>query len=211
MYLADKINSTLDKSRIDICRNLPFAEFTDTMNHIFRKFGKIEVEYEFSEKLDSNYYTVAGLYDTDTDTRYLHYFVPPDTLVFDLSDKGWADFRFLTSQVLQHETLHQIQAYNRGSNSERWVGYTCAANKWSEDMDYLSNHDEIEAYAHDIAMEVVFRYPNENPLDVVRNIGRRRKIFSYGCYTKTFRGVDWSKVHKALLTKVIKWLPHVKV
>ena len=60
-------------------------------------------------------------------------------------------------------------------------------------------------------MEIKFYYPKKDPYEVLRNISRYKKIWSYNYYKKTFKNDDWSEVKNSLLKKAFQWLPHTKV
>jgi hypothetical protein len=79
-----------------------------------------------------------------------------------------------------------------------------------EEADYLSEFDEIDAYAHDIALEIVHYYPGTDRFEILRTINRRRFVYSWRLYKKTFRDCDdWSDIRHRLLSKVYRWLPHI--
>ena len=79
-------------------------------------------------------------------------------------------------------------------------------------VDYLAELDEIDAYVHDIAMEIREYYPKSDPMDVLRNINKRRKLWSWNYYRSAFKdSKDWSDVKTRLLKKTYLWLPHVTV
>jgi hypothetical protein len=64
---------------------------------------------------------------------------------------------------------------------------------------------EVEAYAHDIAMEIVRYYPTKNPATVIKQINKHHKLPSYEIYRKAFAGTDWAKLRQSLLRKTWKW------
>ena len=75
-------------------------------------------------------------------------------------------------------------------------------------MDYLAEIDEIDCYAHDIAMEIREFYPKMDPFVVLGSINKRRKIWSWRYYRNTFKhSPDWSEVRDRLLKKIYLWLP----
>jgi hypothetical protein len=80
-----------------------------------------------------------------------------------------------------------------------------------EEKEYLADPDEIDAYGHDIAMEIKFFYPKQDPYEVLNKIGSKRKLWSYNYYKKTFKGDDWSHIKSRLLKKTYQWIPHTTV
>ena len=132
---------------------------------------------------------------------------------FDHTRKGWSHFRFLVSQVAQHELVHKMQYRDRkGEPVDRYY-VTETKKRWKQKtMDYLSDFDEIDAYAHDIAMEIKYKYPDRNPYDVVRNIMRYKKLKSLNFYKRTFKDCpDWEQTRNRLLKRVWRWIPHVSI
>ena len=116
------------------------------------------------------------------------------------------------SQVCQHETIHQLQWQNRESDEQPCtLDFRNLTGSISEEKEYLSDIDEIDAYGHDIAMEIKYSYPNKDPYEILKTIDSRRKVWSYIYYKKTFKGDDWSNIKNRLLKKTYQWMPHVIV
>ena len=119
---------------------------------------------------------------------------------------------FLTSQTLQHELIHQAQEKRLGA--EFYVKRIPVVfskriqKKRKDDVVYYSMKEEVDCYGQNIAMELVYRYPNESPRNLLKAIDKR-KSQSFRAYKKTFDGTDWTDLRKALLKKVWKWLPLV--
>ena len=85
---------------------------------------------------------------------------------------------------------------------------TCAQ---KSQIEYLTMFDEIDAFGHDIAMEIRYHYPKLDPYEVLRDIKRYRLLFSYRYYLRTFKGTKWKDVHDRLSKKINNWLPYVTV
>jgi len=118
---------------------------------------------------------------------------------------------------LQHELIHRFQYTMRNEVGEGVceVDHRFFENLSSaEEREYLADNDEIEAYSHDIIMEILFYYPSRNPRDVLRIIDRTRKIPTYNYYKKTFKRYnerEWNVIKKKLLKKSYAWLPYTTV
>lgn len=110
------------------------------------------------------------------------------------------NFLFLLSQVICHELIHYMQDIARNGNmpsmrhSRRYL---------TDDQKYLSDPDEIQAYAHDVAMELQRHYPND-VLGALRKASKKRKSVSLKYYNKTFGWTDVT-MHR-LLSHTYKWL-----
>jgi hypothetical protein len=75
-----------------------------------------------------------------------------------------------------------------------------------EERIYLSDIDEIEAFAHDLALEMQFYYPGKKINDILSRPSRFRKLTTYKVYKRAFGKTDWSDIRKNLLKKTYKWL-----
>ena len=71
---------------------------------------------------------------------------------------------------------------------------------------YLSNPDEIDAYSHDIAMEIKYFYPNRKPHTIINRIDKFTKLYSYKKYKEAFKGTEWDRLRISLLRKCWKWI-----
>ena len=79
-----------------------------------------------------------------------------------------------------------------------------------EYLNKVAELDEIEAYAHDIALEILHHYPTMDPYAVLSSINRRRRLWSWNYYRDAFKySEDWSDVRHRLLKKTYQWLPIV--
>jgi hypothetical protein len=133
---------------------------------------------------------------------------------FSITEKTWASFKFDLGQVLQHELIHRRQASYRTHIDDEYSLYydvKAGAGADKQNMDYLAEFDEIEAYAHDIALEIQHYYPRQDPFKILATLNRRRRVWSWNYYKRTFKGSDdWSEVRNRLLKKTYLWLtnPH---
>lgn len=209
MYLAPKIDEVLESKKSKLIGRSKYYHVTSVLNRAFQKVEPFKFRYETYEDYGKDDYSVSGLYDMETDVRYIILNLPKDTKYLTLDEKRWSEFKFAISQVCQHESIHQCQwSFRSGYELEKEP--LEFRNKSNEPVDelqlYLADPDEIEAYAHDIAMEIKFYYPKSNPYDVLKVVGRKKKLWSYMYYKKTFKGEDWSLIKKHLLKKTYRWL-----
>ena len=119
---------------------------------------------------------------------------------FILNEDEYDDFKFELSATIQHEMIHEYQYSMRG---EDYIGelYFAGFDEFNpkEDIHYYSDKDEIEAYAHDIMLELS---RNNFDLDALRKsstIGLDASKYLY-TYYEVFK--DWNHpVMKRLLKK----------
>lgn len=129
------------------------------------------------------------------------------------TEKRKQRFLFLLYQTLQHELVHKLQFKNRGNDRfyTHHYYFTPGASKSSpKKMEYLAMVEEIDAYAHDLAVEIKFYYPQDNPEVVLKRINEYPELDTWKMYTKTFKRARWIHVRNELLRKTYKWLPTVK-
>lgn len=212
MYLASEIDQTLDSKKACLLGTPSYYYITSVLNRAFK--NKIPFKFRYETYLDYSKedFSVSGLYDMDKDVKYIILNFSREQRNFSMDRAKWKDFRFAVSQVCQHESIHQLQWQHRELD-----GLPCPLDfrnlngTITEEKEYLADLDEIDAYGHDIAMEIKFCYPKQDPYQVLRDIGCKKKLWSYNYYKKIYKGDDWSDIKKRLLKKTFLWLPHVTV
>lgn len=119
---------------------------------------------------------------------------------------------FLTSQTLQHELIHKAQYKKFGDTfytKHISVFYSpYVQKKREENIKYLSLREEVDCFAQNIAVELVYRYPNKTPLELFKGIDKC-KCTLYNKYKLVFKNTEWEDLKKVLLKKIWKWLPKV--
>lgn len=209
MFLAPALDEKLESRKY----RLLGAPYYETIIRVLRRaVGEkdLKFRYELFDDFSENEYSVSGLYDMSEDSRYVIFNFSNNANSLTINHNRWNEFKFLISQAIQHETIHQLQWQNRDCGDEPVkLDFRSLVGNAEDDKEYLSDPDEIDAYGHDIAMEIKYYYPNKNPYRVLSRIQNTRKIPSYKYYKSTFKGCDWTKIHNKLLTKTYKWIPHV--
>ena len=213
MYLANLIDDVLESKKDKLVGRPSYFYICDVLNRAFRKVEPFKFKYETYNEYLSGDYSVSGIYDMDEDVKYIVLNFSKNCKTFNLRPETWRDFKFSISQVCQHESIHQHQWQFRDASDfeKESLDFRNIDGPVDEDQEYLSDPDEIDAYAHDIAMEIKYCYPKKDPYLVLRNINRYKKLWSYNYYKKTFRGEDWSEIKHRLYKKTFRWIPHVTV
>ena len=70
--------------------------------------------------------------------------------------------------------------------------------------------EEIDAFAHDLAMEICYHYPEHDYKNVLKFINEFDRLDTWKIYRKTFKKARWNHVRNELLRKTYRWLPDVK-
>lgn len=213
MYLAETINKILESKKGKLIGKTPYAYICTILNRAFAKNNLFKFKFETYDNFGRNNYSVSGIYDMDQDEKYIILNFSSDRDTFTIRPNMWEEFKFSISQVCQHESIHQCQwSFRSVSNVyQEKLDFRNVGGLESNDQDYLSDIDEIDAYGHDIAMEIYFYYPKKNPYNVLININRYRKLWSYQYYLTTFDNDEWTEIRNRLLKKVYKWLPEIKI
>lgn len=209
MYLASVINETLESRKSKLLGRSSYQYITRILNRAFNKVDPYRFKYELCPGYKKGDFTVSGLYDMNKDVRYVILNFPKRCQYFYVDDQNWNNFKFAISQVCQHESIHQIQWQKRDVDYTdlKPLEFRSEDNLDLEDRKYLSDVDEVDAYAHDIAMEIRYFYPDKDPKKILSNIDHYKKLWSYFYYKDTFRNTDWSNIKNRLLKKTYQWLP----
>lgn len=213
MNQASLINETIESRKSKLIGRSSYNYMIGVLNRAFRQKDPYIFKYELRSEYRKGDFSVSGLYDIVKDKKYIILNFPKSCTLFDVTEQNWQIFKFAISQVCQHETIHQLQWRRRGPDSDRKppVEFCSEDMKDMESKEYLSDVDEIDAYAHDIAMEIKYFYPNKNPEQILSNINRYKKLWSYSYYRHTFQNSEWSNIQNRLLKKTYQWLPRTHV
>ena len=213
MYLAPVIDRILESKKSKLIGRSSYFYITSLLNRAFSKVEPFKFRYETYNDYGREDFSVSGLFDMETSTRHIILNFPKSCKYFKMDNARWNEFKFAVSQVCQHEAIHKDQWMHRTYVSTEYEepDFRNLVTNVGEDKDYLSDIDEIDAYGHDIAMEIRYSYPKKDPYEILRTISSRKKIWSYSYYKKTFKGDDWEHIKKRLLKKTFLWLPHVKI
>ena len=214
MIEASAINQKLRKHQHMFTGCQAPTEIADNLQKILRPWN-VKVRTLRSADIPTQAFSVGGSFDLEIRRNNIEidlYFSPRQRKLIWFDDKI-ENFMFLVSQVLQHELIHRYQNSSRPADVQQLATYYNIVTRRERDqseVDYLSEFDEIDAYAHDIALEIYYYYPGQDALDILRTISKRRKLYSWNMYKRAFRNCDdWSLVKHRLLGKVYRWLPYI--
>ena len=213
MYLAPAIDQVLEDKKSKLLGRPTYYQIAVTLTRVYKK---ADIPFQFRFETFDDYgpddLSVSGLYDMEEDIKYIILNFPKEQKHYSITNENWRDFKFAVSQVCQHETIHELQWQNREKDGEPCtIDFRNLTGSISEEKEYLADIDEIDAYGHDIAMEIRFCYPKKDPYEILRTIDKRKKLWSYNYYKKIYKGDDWSRIKKRLLKKTFQWMPYVTV
>jgi hypothetical protein len=216
MIDAPEINRILEEQKEQILFSKTNRNFLKILKDSFKEFS-CDFKLIRKDQLLDDEYAVSGLYRPETDKVIIIFHINKKRKIVDINEEEWVDFKFLLSQTLQHELIHRFQYSKRDEEYDvtEEIDYRYFDEiSEDEEIDYLKDSDEIEAYSHDIAMEILFHYKKHNPHDVLKRIEKTRKVWSYRYYRSIFKkhnAKEWNVIKKKLLKKAYTWLPHTKV
>ena len=212
MYLSKLIDQVLEDNKSALLGRQFYGTLANKLNHAFFEHENFTFIIKKLPVIWDNSYAISGLYDQETNIKVITLNFSQYSKKFDLNLNNWEGFKFNVSQVCQHEKIHQLQWQHRDTSAftQELIDFrTKAKNKRLEEKMYLADPDEVDAYAHDIAMEIKLHYGNQDPYLILKNINKKRKIWSYNYYKNTFKGDNWYNIRRRLLLKIYMWLPHV--
>lgn len=129
----------------------------------------------------------------------------------DLNKTHIADKKFLfnINCTVQHELIHQYQWQFRDPNIHCSKKYKAKSFR----QEYLSDYDEIETQAHDLAMEIKFFYPDVNPMLVLSKYFNNEEVYlpTLNSYMKAFDCDMAQPAMRRLIRKLFVWLPLVEI
>lgn len=207
MKLSKEIDKLLERNKKKLSVTHDFHNFSVVLRKVLKKYDVTEVTVDGI--FDTSVYVFGGEYDTETNEISLNLWVyNSDDDYISINEDDWNTFKFNLTQTLVHEMIHQYQNIRRENST--WIKHYLIEpkgpmHKLSERV-YLSDVDEVDAYSHDLAMEIKFYYPNESVNSVLNKIRNKKMLSTYKLYNNAFRTTDWFNIRKVLLKKTYKWL-----
>lgn len=158
-------------------------------------------------KMYEKYVAVGGEYSPDDRQIDIHIY----TLKFDkfhFDDKTWNKFKYKLIQVLMHELIHFMQ-YDR--RADQWSNYVLPHKKIGHakkdaERRYLSEFDEIQAYAHCVYLDFKTRRPHMDIEDLLSRAKTHRDSTTLHYFLKTFH-YDYKNnaAVPKIMQQIVKW------
>jgi hypothetical protein len=199
-----------------IGKSVTYRDLSKMLNALLRPLGaKARVVRDEDITAITNkreIFDFSGYFDTQIESFpicvILHVAHDKNTLSF--TREKYNKFLFWLSRVVQHEFIHKSQFTFRPEQAEKKlkVYFSKRISKQRvEQIEYLREFCEVEAYAHDLALEINTHYANVTAEKIIKNIDKYRKLQTFVKYKTAFKGTEWSRVRKSLLKKTLKWIP----
>lgn len=169
---------------------------------------KVEFRTEKSKaKWTQKYVAIGGEYDPD-ERRVTIQIYTDKFRNFQFTERTWNSFKYRFIQTLQHEMIHFMQYDRRG---DEWSNYVLAFKphhhqKKHNERKYLSEFDEIQAYAHCILLDFKTYKPTLDVGTLLSRCKRKRDSKTLHYFLKTF---DYDYKNNEAIPKVmqqiVKW------
>ena len=180
-----------------------------------KKLG-LEVTFKYAKVLMGGDMSANAYYDQGAELEGDPYievellFSPSDKKGIDIDSKGFDELSMSVAKVIVHELLHKQQANKRNFVQPRpFTVKNISSPKLAASQEYLGKSDEIEAYGHNIAVELLKNYGSrKDALVALRNFVRIPPDKSPDMYAYLVAfGMDKNHpVVKKLVKKVILYL-----
>lgn len=154
--------------------------------------------------------SMGGCYDDCCDKIDIDFYVsetPNSEIIIKLS--FWKEFKFKLGQLMQHELIHRKQSHSREGLFEAKT-YNVVKDDDGK-REYFANSDEIGAYSHDIALEIMHFYKKIEKVKIFSKISKKKKLQSFIYYKEAFGNTDWTRIYRKLMKKTYKWVEYYDV
>lgn len=179
------------------------------LSNYFKKWRtKIEWHKQKSKAtVYEKYIAIGGEYDAESRQCILQIYTTSfNTFPFDR--ETWSRFKYKLIQVEMHELIHFMQYDRRYDESSRYIVPYKKVGHAKKDAErrYLSEFDEIQAYAHCVYLDYKVNKPSIPVSDLIARSRRCRDSRTLHYILRTFN-YDYRNNHAIpkLLQQVMKW------
>ena len=177
-------------------------------NYLKKWKTRVEWRTEPSKsKTFKEFVAIGGEYDPDKRQSTLHIYTTHfNTHRF--TTRSWNKFKYRLMQTTMHELIHFMQFDRRG---DQWSNYVVpfkkvGKEKIDKERRYLSEFDEIQAYAHCCYVDLKSRRPNMDIDFLLNNCKQRRDSQTLHYFLKTFNYDFRNNVAtKKIVSQISKW------
>ena len=103
MYLADTLDSLIDSNKDKFIRRQWYNDLLCTLKDTFKDLKDTNFVIEKFDDFEQYSYSFSGFYDMNEDKKYIVLNLSKKHKKFEMNKKMFKDFKFLLSQVIQHE------------------------------------------------------------------------------------------------------------
>lgn len=199
MFLAKKINKKVQQLRNELkqYRTISHETLCGLIEVAIKPFGARLVVIKHDSK--KNFIHISGFFECDRVRQPIGIEIHLSSQKTKVGMNNLDGLMFLLFQTLCHELNHKYQYQFRDGDSQTWFYELDDQTAMTEEQNYLAEVDEIDCYAHDIALELIRDYPH----DYMHQLGNLNpdSTVSWEIYVNAFRNTKWSDIRKQLLKK----------
>ena len=153
-------SSSIDTSKVKLSGNMTYKQIAQSIQ---KAFPELKVEIDTTPDLDVGEFSMGAEFDVDTKKIILYPLFSKKTDSIDWTDSGIDTFRTLLNDVIKHERLHSKQFARRN-----YIDTSVGIDNRDANYEYMSRPDEIEAYAMNIADELIRKAGKDGAIDLLR-------------------------------------------
>lgn len=196
------------------------TQFHRLLSRHIKKHLPVKISKRYDKKVEPGWVYLGGTYYSEDD-RFkqkcieLVFMYNPDDQSLSYNRLKYLRFCKLFADTVLHEIMHMRQYRRR--NFKILPEYTSNAEKTEQrqEQSYLGSSDEIDAYAFNIACELMDKF-GKNQRRVLRYLNedqkyKRRKFDCWRMYLKAFNHDHNHIIIKRVKKKVIRYLPHTEI
>lgn len=210
MLLAKRISKRLEKLQDQLTglKVISYKELRDIINETVKPFDA--TAKLIKEDMPHNDIGIGGCFEAHKSRCpiTIEIYVSKHRNKVTLSNFLIRETLFAIFQSLSHESIHKFQYRNRSNTPAIWFLTLDDEQPMTEHQTYLAEIDEIDAYGHDIAIELVHRYP-KSYMDQLRNAHMMTPI-SWLMYLDAFKGTEWTDIKHRLLKKTFLHITRIR-
>ena len=188
-------------------------EFVQELGYFIGKRFNVDVRHAEATQVDQNDVDFTGFYDGGLDESGdipIEIFIITNPLqdVLIIDDEGFDSIARRLADTLSHEVIHMHQFRARDFLEVETVGFVDVDSEEEENRYYLSSPDEINAYAYNIANELLDRHSYTLVLEKLNKVSQIQIEDSVNlwAYVQAFSKDVNHSVIKRLIKKVYKSL-----
>ena len=203
-----------------IGKSVPVVDFTPNIRSLFRSLDfPINIRTCYGKKTETDSVWVGGLYDSSKDQTnnisiYLLLQFNPLQRQIKINKLNFKRMCSTIADTILHEIIHMRQYRRR--NYVDIIGYhsTAQSGRQRAEQVYLGHDDEIDAYAFNIACQLVDRFLDDHEETVKylnsNQMDKRKKTTSFKMYLEAFDHDHGHKVIRKLKKKIINYMPNAR-
>ena len=152
--------SSIDTSKVKLSGTMTYKEIAQSIQ---KAFPELQVKVETTPDLEKGEFSMGAEFDVDTKKIILYPTFSKKSDNISWTDSGIDKFSTLLNDVIKHERLHSKQFAKRD-----YIDTSVGIDRRDINYEYMSRPDEIEAYAMNIADELVRKAGKNGAIDLLR-------------------------------------------